>query len=169
MPYFADVIERVVIDIKFFRIHTFTLAEYRKIKIELRGTELLLHGETRFATRLLSMRSVLDNRDSLRRLVVSPEWRAWEKSPATAPYRETLIEVKADFLSDDDDYFWRPIEELLALMDPVIKLLRVADSNEVGSICQIYPIACEVQAMIRDNTKLPGNVRDDVEGKNCMH
>ena len=107
------------------------------------------------------MQSVVENKTTLQRLIVSKEWRDWAKSAATAEYRDKLGAVQELFLRDPN--YWNTLDDFLRITEPGIKLLRVADSNKAGSICQVYSLFAEYQAFVRDDEQLKPDLRDTIE------
>ena len=89
------------------------------------GRELKKPGVTRFATNFLCLQSILREEEALRYMVVSPEWRG------LAPCKSKEgIDIKAII---EQESFWEFGRDLLRAMEPLVKVLRLADGDGSSS------------------------------------
>jgi hypothetical protein len=92
--------------------------------------EIIRPGVTRFASSFLTLQSMLDKRDQLRRMVVHQRW-------------ETLADVRskkgkeatATVLSQS---FWNNVHLCLKVFEPLVKLLRLVDGDVKPSMGFLY-------------------------------
>ncbi|GBG64809.1 hypothetical protein CBR_g46765 [Chara braunii] len=86
-----------------------------------RGRELVYPVQTRFATHYLMLERLLDRRRALEALMMSDDWlrTAWRRS----------IFLQARWVRHQVRYvpFWEHVEDIVALMMPVMQLLRRLD------------------------------------------
>ena len=86
------------------------------MRIYTEGKELVHPGVTRFATNFISLQFVVEQKVNLKRMFLGPKWMA-------SRHGRTLegIEIVALVFNDA---FWRDAEEIIALIEPLVKVLR---------------------------------------------
>ena len=112
------------------------------------------HGETRFATNVLSIKRTLLLRPALRQTVADPKWFAW-LATCSAAHRASATAVVADI---NNDAVWDEMALFCKVAEPVVQFMRVADGAAPGSICQVYKLAHGVTAQLAAIPDLPGGV-----------
>jgi hypothetical protein len=95
-------------------------------------------GETRFYGAFITAERMLLVKAALMQTVVSQEWADWMKGASTKVGDEAAA-VKALVL--DEKIFWSHLEVMTETFAPVVKLLRLADSNlpAASKVTALYP------------------------------
>jgi len=104
------------------------------------GKELVRCGVTRFATSFLTLESLYQARDNLRKF----DWARWARN------NETCIQVSKYVLSTR---FWLTIEDLLRASEPIIKVLRLVDSDSNPTMAYLQGAFLEAKKAITENFK----------------
>lgn len=94
-------------------------------------------AETRFYGAHIVAERILELKAAIMQTVVSQEWADWVKG-ASAKVRDEAAVVKALVL--DEKNFWGKLEIMVDVFQPVVKLLRLADSalpaaSKVNALC----------------------------------
>jgi len=84
--------------------------------------ELSRPAITRFATTFLSLQSLLNEYQALRRMFCSREWIHWKDS--TKP---DAVAVKLSLLGDG---LWEKVTEIVSFTEPLVKVLRIMDGEK---------------------------------------
>ena len=105
---------------------------------------MCLSGDARFYTAYISCARLLKCKSAVRQTVVSVEWDQWAKKPAN---RDRSSAAKAVILDED---FWAAMLLFCRLVKPVVRLIRLVDSN-MPSMGKVRISAC---AMIRTQLTL---------------
>ena len=108
--------------------------------LKVNGKELVRCGVTRFATSFLTLESLYQARDNLRKF----DWARWaRKNP-------TCIQVSKYVLSTT---FWLTIEDLLRASEPIIRVLRLVDSDSKPNMAYLQEAFLEAKKAITENFK----------------
>ncbi|KAK1280266.1 hypothetical protein QJS04_geneDACA017688 [Acorus gramineus] len=86
-----------------------------------KGKELKRPASTRFATNFLMLESIINLEQSLRFMVASNEWRALSQTK-TVDGKEVSYIIQ-------DTLFWEDGREIIAVIAPLVKVLRMVDSE----------------------------------------
>jgi hypothetical protein len=114
LPWAASVVAEAMTAAKFITNHHMSLALFRqKSKLD-----LLKPANTRFATNFIMLQRLQEVKGALQQLVVSGEWTGWNEKSS---HQETGEEVRASLVSDA---FWKGIQELLAVSEGTVRLMR---------------------------------------------
>lgn len=137
LDYFKDVHAKTKGYVGFITNHHATLAAWREHKdpgaeARINGLELLKPGDTRFASAFLMLERVQEVKGRLQQLVVSNKWESIvgkmlpETRAAAEEYKDTILSAA----------YWKAVKQACSLAEPIIKLLRNADSNtpSVGKV-----------------------------------
>ncbi|XP_022871119.1 uncharacterized protein LOC111390332 [Olea europaea var. sylvestris] len=94
------------------------------------GKEILRPAPTRFATNFIALQSILIQKDPLRAMVTSREW-------TLSAYAK---ESKGKRFVDDvlDPVFWKECATIVQLTEPLVRVLRIVDSDEKPSMGYLY-------------------------------
>ena len=130
LPWSSETIHKGHNIVKFIANHQKSLAIFR----EHSTVELLRPGETRFASSLIMLQRVLDTKAELQETVVDRHYKQWLGSCKKATMRDEGTSVTQAVM---DERFWKAVEELLSVCDPIIKCLRLVDGN-VPCVGKIY-------------------------------
>ena len=84
--------------------------------------ELSRPAITRFATTFLSLESLLNEYQALRRMFCSQQWLFWKDN--TKP---DAIAVKVSLLGDS---LWEKVTEIINFTEPLVKILRIMDGEK---------------------------------------
>jgi len=107
--------------------HHRTLACLRSFTLK---REIIRPGVTRFATAFLTMQSMMEKKDCLRKMVVDSKWydlpevKTKKGKDATA----TVLNMQ----------FWRNVSLCLKVFEPLVKVLRLADGDVKPSMGYVY-------------------------------
>ncbi|KAH7285060.1 hypothetical protein KP509_33G010500 [Ceratopteris richardii] len=115
--------------------------------------ELLRPAKTRFAYMCIVMERLLRVRQSLMQTVVSQEWLAW--SGHTCSKAES---VRITCLSDS---FWREVEALVGVMQPLYSMLRIVDM-EGSTIGLVYEYMDRVGESLGRCTSISSDRLDEI-------
>jgi hypothetical protein len=124
----AEVIKTARQVATFIHNHHHSLALYR----EHCKTELKRPAETRFASAALMLEQQLACKAELQGTVVDARWAAWADKQT---YKADAAVVKAAVLSEQH---WEAAEQLLKVLRPIVKVLRLGDSNQ-PAMGKVYP------------------------------
>jgi hypothetical protein len=117
----ASVFERGAALRKFVRNHQHVLAAFRDVS----EGELSNPGATRFKTVLIGLLSLIKHRDAVTQAMVSTEVAKAVKA-AQAPTPALYAAAKATAMSDT---FWEEADMVVAIMEPIARLLTFCDSD----------------------------------------
>ncbi|XP_049936860.1 uncharacterized protein LOC116266454 [Nymphaea colorata] len=127
---------------KFIYNHAYVLNLMRKFT---NGAELIRPAQTRFATNVLTVQGIVKQRTSLRQMFSSDDWAAYPHA-----YKRKATTV-VDTIFDVD--FWESCVHLLKICVPLVKVLRLVDSEDRPSIGYLYESMDRAKEAIRDNMK----------------
>jgi len=127
MPRFKKVIDQAKAIAIFVYGHTRTLECLRHFT---EGREIIRPGVTRFASAFLTLNSILEKKDQLRKMVVHNRW-------------DTLKDVKSKKGKDAtatilSPTFWKDVKLCLSVFEPLVKVLRLVDGDVKPSMGFIY-------------------------------
>ncbi|CAN6455122.1 unnamed protein product [Victoria cruziana] len=127
---------------KYIYNHAYILNLMRKFT---KGAELIRLAQTRFATNVLTVQSIVKQRATLRQMFSSDDWSAYQR----VFKRKASVIVDTIFNSD----FWESCVMLLKICLPLLKVLRLADSESRPSIGYLYEAMDKAKEAIRDQLK----------------
>lgn len=119
LPYFSDPIAVSKKIIKILTNHHFTSALFKSHS----KLFLLKPGDTRFYSAYIAVRRLLRCQSAVQKTVVSEEWSEWA---AKKDYREKARYVSTAVL---DTAYWTAIANFCHVLKPIVRLLRLVDSN----------------------------------------
>ncbi|XP_066351611.1 uncharacterized protein [Miscanthus floridulus] len=107
--------------------HHRTLACLRSFTLK---REIIRPGVTRFATTYITLQSMMEKKDCLRKMVVDSKWY-------------DLLEVKSKKVKDAtatvlNIQFWRNVSLCLKVFEPLVKVLRLVDGDVKPSMGYVY-------------------------------
>ncbi|KAF3774025.1 hypothetical protein EJ110_NYTH51916 [Nymphaea thermarum] len=127
---------------KFIYNHAYVLNLKRKFT---NGAELIQPAQTRFATNVLTVQGIVKQRTALRQMFSRDDWAAY---PHAYERKATTV---VDTIFDAD--FWESCVQLLNICVPLVKVLRLVDSEDKPSIGYLYESMDRAKEAIRDNMK----------------
>ena len=94
------------------------------------GREILRPAPTRFATNFIALHSILTQKDALRAMVVSREWTmsAYAKDSKGRKFVDSVL----------DSSFWKECAIIVQLIEPLVRVLRLVDSDDRPSMGYLY-------------------------------
>ena len=137
----------------FIRGHQYSTFLWRE-KAEL---EVLLPAETRFATNFIMAARLVKEKEAAAEMVGDRRYGQWldgtleGKKKGAKTYRAEGRWMKANFQDDD---WWATGELILAIVGPIIELLRLADS-EVPIMGKVYNRMFQIKQKLEDPTFAP--------------
>ncbi|KAL5730716.1 hypothetical protein ACHQM5_003510 [Ranunculus cassubicifolius] len=112
------------------------------------GRELKRPGKTRFATNFLCLQSVLKEKEPLRFLVSSNEWNRHRKA------KDDDTKKVVNIIQSDE--FWEKGNMIIAVIEPIVKVLRMVDSDQctLGYIYEaIERVKKSIKKILKDDEK----------------
>ncbi|XP_061347945.1 uncharacterized protein LOC133293390 [Gastrolobium bilobum] len=94
------------------------------------GREILRPAPTRFATNFIALQSILAQKDALRAMVTSRDWTSstYSKEAKAKKFVEQVL----------DSNFWKQCAEIVKLTEPLIRVLRIVDSENKPALGFLY-------------------------------
>eukprot|EP00253_Pinus_taeda_P003488 PITA_03488 len=120
IPIVRDIVESARSIIKFIYNHASMLSLMRKFT---KNKELVCRAITRFTTTFISLQSLLNSMWDVKSMFLSPDWRAL--SISRKPEGEGICR-----LVSYDQSFWVGVEEVCAISEPLVRLLRLVDGDK---------------------------------------
>ncbi|RVX02302.1 hypothetical protein CK203_028397 [Vitis vinifera] len=117
------------------------------MKVFTKDRDLLRPGITRFATEFISLESLLRYEADLKRMCTTNEWREFNKDRS----KKSLRDKVSNFILTDR--FWKKVEEVQTIMEPLIKVLKLIDQDKKPTLSIIY------EAMDRANLAIKAYVK----------
>ncbi|XP_042499201.1 uncharacterized protein LOC122077346 [Macadamia integrifolia] len=96
--------------------------------------------KTRFATNFLMLQSLIVVENELRQLVALSEWRGFHCNRVEISLKTVRI--------IQSDIFWEEAKEVIAFMDPLIRILRHVDSDG-STACYLYETTVRAKEKLR--------------------
>ncbi|XP_027120548.1 uncharacterized protein [Coffea arabica] len=125
--------------------HKYVLNWFRKTN---GWKEIIRPGETRFATTFIALKSLHDHKDSLQALVTSGDYKNFLKMNKGKEVKQIVL----------DDRFWNNCLITVRIMGPIIRLLRVCDTDERPSLGYVYEgmfrAITRIKKLFRNNERL---------------
>ncbi|XP_039131369.1 uncharacterized protein LOC120267759 isoform X2 [Dioscorea cayenensis subsp. rotundata] len=98
------------------------------LRTQPKWTEIIRPGATRFATTFIALKSLHDHKDYLQSLVVSSDFKKFLNVPKGREVKQIVL----------DENFWRNCLIMVKIMGPLIRLLRICDSDEKPAMGYVY-------------------------------
>ena len=113
-----------------------------------KGQDLIRPAATRFATAYLTLGCLNDCKITLMSMFTSVQWRSsrYAKSEEGRQIQNCVLDSK----------FWHDVSECIKAAFPLIKVLRLVDSDEIPAMGFIYKAMMEAKEKIKVNF---GNVQ----------
>ncbi|XP_071921395.1 uncharacterized protein [Coffea arabica] len=94
------------------------------------GREIIRPAPTRFATNFIALQSILVQKDALRAMVTSKEWTlsAYAKESKAKKFVDLVL----------DSIFWKECAIIVQLTEPLVRVLRIVDSDERPAMGYLY-------------------------------
>ena len=133
--------------VKFLREHQYSLFLWR----EHAAKEVLNPGATRFATNFIMSASLITQSDAAKDMVTDRRYMSWLKGEGTKGKRKKSyynegVWLKSKFLDDD---WWAKGELILEIVEPIVTLLRMADS-ELPLMGKVYHHMSVIASKLED-------------------
>ncbi|KAK9916090.1 hypothetical protein WJX75_008482 [Coccomyxa subellipsoidea] len=110
---------------------------------------LLKPGDTHSYTAYISCSRLLKCKGAARQTVVSSEWDRWAKKAGNAAKAATAKDTILD------ETFWADVRMFCELLQPIVSLMRLVDSN-MPSMGKVYPMCAQIEAHISSLGMEPG-------------
>ena len=106
------------------------------------GREILRPAPTRFATNFIALQSILAQKDALRAMVTSKDWTS------SAYAKEAKAKKFVDQVLDSN--FWKQCADIVKLTEPLVRVLRIVDSEDKPAMGFLYQAICKArEEMVR--------------------
>ena len=101
-------------------------------------------GDTRFYTAYISCARLLKCKSPAKQTVVSSEWERWAKKQGN---KDKAAAVSAIIL---DEEFWAAVKTFCKLVKPIVKLMRLVDSNLacMGKVSMVVHAKCSFSYLL---------------------
>ncbi|PWZ29639.1 hypothetical protein Zm00014a_024102 [Zea mays] len=139
LPRFRKVIDQAKSFTIFVYGHTRTLECLRYFT---EGKELVRPGVTRFASYFLTLNSMQEKKDQLRKMVVHSRWDSLKDVKS-----KKGKEATATILSPA---FWKDVKLMLAVFEPLVKVLRLVDGDVKPSMGFLYGELLKAKRKIKE-------------------
>ncbi|XP_057418793.1 uncharacterized protein LOC130713003 [Lotus japonicus] len=144
IPLIKKTIQRAISLVGFIYGHTSTLSLLRYYT---KKRELVRHAVTRFATSYLTLKRLRKEKGKLREMFVSHTWTNNKLSNEPKGKQATKIVLM--------NSFWNSVCFILKVMGPLVRVLRLADSEKKPAMGYIY------EAMDKAKEAIRASLRDD--------
>lgn len=91
-------------------------------------TEIIRPGATRFGTAFIALKSLYDHKDDLQAMVISNEFKKMLKVGTAGECKEIVM----------NETFWKNCLITVKVMTPLLRLLRLCDSDEKPALGYVY-------------------------------
>ncbi|XP_042017815.1 uncharacterized protein LOC121765670 [Salvia splendens] len=91
-------------------------------------TEIIRPGDTRFGTSFIALKSLYDHKEHLQALVISPGFKIFLRVAKAKEAKQVIL----------DEKFWNNCLIISKIMGPIMRLLRICDSDEKPSLGYVY-------------------------------
>ncbi|XP_078150193.1 uncharacterized protein LOC144545498 [Carex rostrata] len=95
-----------------------------------KGREILRPAPTRFATNFIALQSIYTQKDALRAMVACREWTisSYAKEKKGKKFKEDVL----------DQQFWKNCATICQITEPLVRVLRIVDSDERPAMGFLY-------------------------------
>jgi len=139
LPRFKKVIDQAKSFTIFVYGHTRTLECLRYFT---EGKEVVRPGVTRFASNFLTLSSIQEKKDQLRKMVVHSRWDSLKDVKS-----KKGKEATATILSPS---FWKDVKLTLTVFEPLVKVLRLVDGDVRPSMGFLYGELLKAKRQIKE-------------------
>ncbi|KAL8519837.1 hypothetical protein ACS0TY_010687 [Phlomoides rotata] len=91
-------------------------------------TEIVTPGATRFGTNFIALKSLYDHKEHLEALVICPDYKKFLKTEKGRGVKDTVFNQR----------FWNNCLIVVKIMEPLMRLLRICDTDEKPSLGYVY-------------------------------
>ncbi|KAL8488293.1 hypothetical protein ACS0TY_024535 [Phlomoides rotata] len=91
-------------------------------------TEIVTPGATRFGTNFIALKSLYDHKEHLEALVICPNYKKFLKTEKGRGVKDTVFNQR----------FWNNYMIVVKIMEPLMRLLRICDTDEKPSLGYVY-------------------------------
>ncbi|CAN1239863.1 hypothetical protein LINGRAPRIM_LOCUS2509 [Linum grandiflorum] len=151
LPRFKKIIDQAKAFTIFIYGHHRTLECMRSIT---KQREIIRPGVTRFASQFLTLQSLLDKKDALRKMVVDQKWNNIKETHSKKG-KDAYATVLAG-------RFWGGVDSCLKVFEPLVNLLRLVDGDVKPSMGFVYGQLLEAKNDIKKACKNDQNVHKEI-------
>ncbi|KAL0315428.1 UNVERIFIED_CONTAM: hypothetical protein Sradi_5421000 [Sesamum radiatum] len=98
------------------------------VTLILKDIEILRPGDTRFATTFIALKSLSDHKDDLQGMVTCQDFKKFLKKDVPKQVKQVVL----------DERFWNSCNIIVRAGTPLVRLLRICDSDEKPSLGYVY-------------------------------
>ena len=139
MPQFKKVIDQAKAFTIFVYGHTRTLECMRYFT---EGKEIVRPGVTRFASNYLTLNSIQEKKDQLRKMVVHSRWDSLKDVKSKKAKNATTTILNPNF--------WKDVKLTLAVFEPLFKVLRLVDGDVKPSMGFVYGELLKAKRQVKE-------------------
>ena len=114
---------------------------------ETKNRELIRPAITRFATHFIALDFIYLHRNDLRRMIIAREWA--EKYPRLGTKDKKNAEDVYRMIHSDK--FWKDIASIIVVFEPLVKVLRLVDSDDKADMGYLYEAMDRAKEAIKKN------------------
>ncbi|XP_058756074.1 uncharacterized protein LOC131629298 [Vicia villosa] len=121
------------------------------------GRDIVCPGVTRFATQLLQLQAIVRKKQGLENMFSSEEFRKtkYGKEKKGPGYEARKIVMSRDF--------WSKANDILKVFEPIVKVLRLVDSDEKPTMGFIYEAIDRAKQVIQQNSCYHSKYNDIID------
>ena len=117
------------------------------MKQHTKDRDLLRPGITRFATVFIALESLVRHSIELKRMCTTHEWVEFNN---TSRRRDEAVRVSELILADS---FWKKVREVCAVLEPLVRVLKIVDQDKKPTLSVIYEAMDRVKMAIKGTVK----------------
>ncbi|RVW66251.1 hypothetical protein CK203_066386 [Vitis vinifera] len=117
------------------------------MKVFTKDRDLLRPGITRFATEFISLESLIRYEADLKRMCTTNEWREFNKDRSRKSVRDKVSNLILT------ERFWKKAGEVQAIMEPLVKVLKLVDQDKKPTLSIIYEAMDRAKLAIKASIK----------------
>ncbi|XP_047943142.1 uncharacterized protein LOC125189978 [Salvia hispanica] len=122
-------------------------------------TEIIRPGDTRFGTCFIALKSLHDHKEHLQALVTSSDFKKYLKVAKAKKVKQIVL----------DEQLWNNCLIISKIMGPIMRLLRICDSDEKPSLGYVYEgmwrVIKGVKELFKNKERLYGKFVDIIESR----
>ena len=117
------------------------------MKVFTNDRDLLRPGITRFATKFISLESLIHYEVDLKRMYTTNEWCEFNKDRSRKSLRDKVSNLILT------DRFWNKVGEVQTIMEPLVKVLKLVYQNKKPTLSIFYEVMDRAKFVIKASVK----------------
>ena len=117
------------------------------MKVFTKDRDLLRLGITQFATKFISLQSLIRYEGDLKMMCTTNEWHEFNKDQSIKSLRDKVSNLILT------DRFWKKAKEVQIIMEPLVKVLKFVDQDKKSTLSIIYETMDRAKLIIKASVK----------------